>query len=201
MHSSATRLRLLDPMRPRRPTHPTAGKHKRSTRLKETGFDKDSTKVNNEKPKKKMHNDDNDAVTIATLRRQNKELKRQLEEKENNNITLVSKKVKRAGGSIIVAVVPGEKVSKLNKKLLARNFQGYIESNVFKDMKFVISDKINKHICRQAIADGGVSMCGEFSGEDEFCLYLENTLLPQLLNKIRHNTQSYARRKWLGTYH
>ena len=118
----------------------------------------------------------------------------------------VSKKVKTAHGaagtstqgSIIVAVVPGEKVSKLNKKLLARNFQGYIESNVFKDMKFVISDKINKHVRQQGIADGGIIMCGEFGGGDEFCLYLENTLLPQVLSNIQHNTQSYAQRKWLG---
>ena len=149
-----------------------------------------------------------DAI-IADLRRKNEELIRRLVEKETEKITRESKKKKTghglglvvAGptqGTVVVAVVPGEKISPLNKHLLTKNFQGYIESKFFGEMKFLMNERINKHVCQQAIEEGWVSSCQGFSGDDELCLYLENTLLPQVLNKIRHNTQSYARRKWLG---
>ena len=145
---------------------------------------------------------------IAHLLRENAKLNKLLSDKEGKErITRESKKVKTGHGlvprttqdAVVVAVVPGEKVSKLTKQLLFRNFQGYIESKFFGDMKFLLNEKINKHVCQQAIKEGCVSSCQGFSGDDELCLYLENTLLPQVLNKIRHNSQSYARKKWLGT--
>ena len=146
---------------------------------------------------------------IAHLLRENEKLNKLLSDKEQGKerITRESKKVKTGHGlvprttqdAVVVAVVPGEKISKLTKQLLFRNFQGYIESKFFGDMKFLMNEKINKHVCQQAIKEGCVSSCQGFSGDDELCLYLENTLLPQVLNKIRHNSQSYARKKWLGT--
>ena len=96
----------------------------------------------------------------------------------------------------MVAVVPGQKISKLNKQLLTRNFQGYIESNFFWDMKLLMNKKISKYVCQQVIKEGCVSSSPGFSGDDEVSLYLDSTLLVlQVLNKIRHNTQIYARKK------
>ena len=92
---------------------------------------------------------------IADLIRQNAKLKRLLIDKGKERITRESKKVKTGHGlvpgttedAVVVAVVPGEKISKLTKQLLTRNFQGYIESKFFGDMKFLMDEKINKYVC------------------------------------------------------
>ena len=68
-------------------------------------------------------------------------------------------------------------------------------SNLNFSMTWNLSSKIR--------SDGDMSLCQEFNGEIEFCLYLEGILLPpKVLNQIPHNAHSYyyTRRKWLGTF-
>ena len=129
------------------------------------------------------------------------------EEKMTQNLPLnsVSKGGQEGGMSDLTScdfTVVGDAAKSVFKKVhgsVIRELKEYIKNNWFSRMKFPQSDTISVEICRRAVAETNLVIPKGVSDTmfyDYFKKYVTRSL-----TSLRHNSQTLARKNWLGKEH
>ena len=127
------------------------------------------------------------------------------EEKMTENLPLnsVSKGGQEGGMSDLTScdytVALGDAAKPVFKKIegsVKRELKEYIKKNWFSRMKFPQSDKISVEICRRAVTETNLVIPKGVS-ETMFFDYFKK-YVTRSLTELRHNTQTLARKNWLG---
>jgi len=81
------------------------------------------------------------------------------------------------------------------EKRMTQSLKNYIRSNLYSMMKFSVASREAK-ICILAVNSGAI-LIPDKTTVNEFAEYYKKKV-PQIFNQLRHNTQSLARRNWIG---